>query len=109
MSTPKHTRGPWRLGVCRPNSYKFIYGADGSAIADCDFIINASDVNLANAKLIVRAVNSHAEMLTLLERARITIQKAFDYDGDVFGIHHNQAMDDLGEIEAALAKAKGKT
>jgi len=48
------------------------------------------------------------DLMKLLERARVTIEVAFntEADGDVFGIHHNQATDDLSAIEEVLARHK---
>ena len=51
----KHTPGPWRIGVRQPHSDKFIYGADGTEIANCDRLTNFPDENLANARLIAAA------------------------------------------------------
>lgn len=36
------------------------------------------------------------------------LNKAFDYDGDVFGILHNEATDTLSECEAMLAAARSE-
>jgi hypothetical protein len=54
----------WHIGVRQTTYDKFIYGAKGEEIADCDMKTNFEDVNLANARLIAAA----PEMLELLER-----------------------------------------
>lgn len=47
-----HTPGPWHIGVRQPNSDKFVYGAQGTEVANCDMLTNLPDENLANARLI---------------------------------------------------------
>jgi hypothetical protein len=63
MHTTRHTPGPWHIGVCRPISYKFIYGPSGEAVADCDHKTNSPGENLANARLIAAA----PELLSALQ------------------------------------------
>lgn len=66
----KHTPGPWRIGVRQPNSDKFIYGANGGEVANCDRLINFADENLANARLIASAPELLEALVGMLEWAR---------------------------------------
>lgn len=50
---------------------------------------------------------SSLDMLNAIRRAIPTIERAFDFDGDVFGKHHNAATDALMACRAALKKAEG--
>lgn len=47
---------------------------------------------------------SNAEILSLLKSILPIINKAFDYDGDVFGMLHNDATDVLIDVENAIKK-----
>lgn len=54
-STSKHTQAPWHIGIRKHSSDKFIYGAKGEEIADCDRLTNFPEENLENARLIACA------------------------------------------------------
>lgn len=63
-----HTPIPWKSGGC------VVYGADGEGVADlvagiCNHSRRSPDETEANTSLIVRAVNSHAQLLEALEGA----------------------------------------
>ncbi len=58
----KHTPTPWRLEA--ESGIGMISAGDAFAIHDFDIY---SDVQLANAEFIVRAVNSHGELLELVK------------------------------------------
>lgn len=65
MNTPKNTPTPWR--VVKRNEQTTISGrrvtvdASSGIVADVDW--NTPEANLANASLIVRAVNAHQALL----------------------------------------------
>ena len=46
--------------------------------------------------------------IKLMERASKVIDKAFGYDGDVFGILHNYATDVLSELEQTCKLVQSK-
>lgn len=48
------------------------------------------------------------ELLSFLKDVREVLGKAFDYDGDVFGILHNQAVDLDCKINRTIAKLEKK-
>ncbi len=65
-------------------------------------VIDCSSV--ADAHLI----SASHEMLAALKAVLPILDRAFQYDGDVFGIKHNDAVDADDLIRAAIAKAQGE-
>jgi hypothetical protein len=49
------------------------------------------------------------ELLSLLKSIKPIIDKAFDYDGDVFGMLHNDAVDVDTTIEKLIVKLEKGT
>jgi hypothetical protein len=47
------------------------------------------------------------ELLELVIEAKRLIDKAFEHDGDVFGVEHNNAVDFIDAAKQAIAKATG--
>ena len=97
MSAPTHTPGPWHIGVRQPTSDKFIYGPQGSEVANCDRRTNFPAVELANARLIAAA----PDLLSLLHRVLVYEQRliASKTDGGI-------AL--VSDIRSTLAKAEGQ-
>lgn len=93
-----HSPLPWYIGM-RPGP--MIYGQKGEQIADMTMLMLGDQENRANAALIVRAVNSHAEIVAALENL---IAAENDY-GDPDNVAINQA---LAAATSALARAKGE-
>jgi len=92
-----HTPGPWRIGVRLPFSGdKFIYGAGGAEVADCDRVTNFPEVNRANAQLIAAAPD-------LLEAARSAIEWAAQVP------YPYREWPFVCRLRAAIAKAEGKS
>ena len=91
----KHTPGPWHIGVRQPNSDKFIYGKDGTEVANCDRLTNFAHENEANARLIAAA----PDLLELVRRMGAHIA---DQCGE--GLVHPLAA----EARALIAKATGE-
>ena len=56
----EHTPTPYHVGM-RPGP--IVYGPSGEMVADCCIITNTSDENKAIAAFIVKACNSHEELL----------------------------------------------
>ena len=50
----------------------------------------------------------NAELLNALQAIIPILDRAFEYDGDVFGIMHNDAVDAEIQARAAIAKATGE-
>jgi len=90
----KHTPGPWRIGVRQSNSDKFIYGANGGEVANCDRLINFADENLANARLIAAA----PDLLDLLILAAQRVEVANEEGNPILSAW-------LTDANAAIAKA----
>jgi hypothetical protein len=94
-----HTPGPWRIGVRQPNSDKFIYGAYGEEVADCDRLTNFPDENLSNARLIAAA----PELLKALKLGLLLIERIEPNDKLD---EHEQAF--ANAARAAIQKATGE-
>jgi hypothetical protein len=102
METTQYTPGPWHIGVRQPSSDKFIYGPQGSEVADCDRQTNFPHENLANARLIATA----PELLAALREAREWLVGTIE-------LAQLPESSPCGQIalqcEAAIAKAEGRT
>ena len=94
----KQINGPWTF-----EDSAHIYDADAYPIAV--MLMDAPRNNMqANAALISAA----PDLLQALEGALKLINKAWEYDGDIFGIMHNEATDITSMIEEAIARARGQ-
>lgn len=96
-----HTPGPWRISDCTLGRKLLIEHGDESTISLVIGSVYEDGGRLpqrANAELIVRAVNSHADLLAALEAALETI-KFYDENYET----RCSYVDGL----AAIAKAKG--
>jgi hypothetical protein len=121
-ASAQHTPGPWIAhgmtiygpqSLARAKSFyrpephstpiaRMITSADGEKYAD-DGELFASDAEaLANAEHIVRAVNSHADLLSALERAEVYLSLLADKADGPNVIHR-----DLALTRVAIARAKG--
>ena len=88
--TTKHTKGPWRSENAMSsdfNKIRYITGPDCEKIAEVQQTeYYNSDTRmpqgeaLANAAFIVRACNSHYELLEALEAAKKLMQKSITYE-----------------------------
>lgn len=97
---PKHSPLPWSFDGDW-NRIPTIFAADGRTMVatvekgTCSHDARPSPERKANAELIVRAVNSHADMLAALK----AIADYYDEDDILRG--------DLEQIRAAISKATG--
>lgn len=91
-----HTPGPWRADG---STVKAVSHGQWFKIARADGLRYTQSGNEANAEFIVRACNSHEELLAALESAEIRI-KALSPAGYV--------APELWTIRATVAKAKGE-
>src|SRR5713101_7440822 len=125
MTDPAHTALPWK----GTNSRTGIFSAGEPlgrnkiiAICTCDAVSRPRGENIANADFILRACNSHYELLTALEdtinvdRPDINLSTGQcrhcgrDYTGDAHELAGLCPSDDCpGNLaRAALAKARGQ-
>lgn len=95
----KHSPLPWVIGTAVPDT---VFDADHRGVASCARLLNDE----ANAALIVRAVNSHADLLAALEWAMGTIQPPI-HDGEN-GNPLSSYGAEYAAARAAIAKAKGE-
>jgi hypothetical protein len=51
---------------------------------------------------LLQAKNRIEELMNALRQCHTALEVAFDYDADVFGIHHNDAVDAIMEAERLL-------
>ena len=51
---------------------------------------------------LLQAKNCIEELMSALRQCHTALEVAFDYDADVFGIHHNDAVDASLEAERLL-------
>jgi hypothetical protein len=74
----EHSPLPWSTGQLDNGRADYIF-ASGQAIADCEFSSNGM-VNEANAAMIVRAVNAHAQIVAALTQIAAIENKDFGPD-----------------------------
>jgi hypothetical protein len=91
-----HTPGPFHVGM-KPGP--MVYGPQGEQIADLTHAF-IEDESKANAAFIVRACNSHYELLAALEAMTKACMDNQDFR------HRNGVV--LFNAHAAIAKAKGE-
>lgn len=100
----KHTKLPWHVGM-KPGP--MIYGTKGEQIADMMEANGEADLfpyvgeNQANAAFIVRACNSHYELIAALEE----LTKSY-HSKSMMPVDKFPAM--WAFCESAIAKAKGE-
>lgn len=101
----KHTPGPW---YAHPATQQVVdkemwFDEHGARHGDTpNMVIDCNSV--ADTHLIAAA----PDMLAALKAAIPILDRAFEYDGNVFGIKHNDAVDADELIRAAIAKAEGE-
>lgn len=83
-------------------------GSDGVSIYDCSGFLVAKASLKEVAPGIVQACNSFPALYAALEGLLPLLDKAFEYDGDVFGTMHNTAVDAVATAVSALALAQGE-
>jgi len=94
-----HTTAPWHIGLRTAHSKRDIYGQHGELIALADAAFTDLATAQGNAALIVRAVNSHEELVARL-------RAAYNYlHARNLGLPARQLEAD---IWAAIAKAEGR-
>lgn len=92
----KHTKGPW-IGKVTSAGQALIYSeATGESVA---VAYRQEDADL---------IASAPEMLDLLKRALLLLDKAFEAEGNVFGQRWNEATDVFTEVRTVIAKAGGE-
>lgn len=99
----KHTPTPWKFSLSIERDFLGIYpdtGKKEAPIAKMPEYIR-KDVMAANAEFIVRAVNSHDEMLAALQDAESAISASISYYGT------DAALSALKSVRAAISKAIG--
>jgi hypothetical protein len=99
----KHTKGEWRVGLGDLTS--IWVGDGGNKIADCSCWGKSIEENRANAKLIVKAVNSHYGLIEALENATLKIRN-FLPQLNRMGCYTYPLAEVINDIEQALKKAK---
>ena len=105
--TEQHTPTPWTVYDAADAYYPGIDAARrtvvvfGSADEECGVRGDTPEEAEANARFIVRAVNSHDEMLEAL-----TLARTFMVDFE--GLPETDAHNPLRIVDAAIAKARGE-
>lgn len=112
--TEKHIPLPWFVDEGYTDGVS-IRGANGIFVADCyncghDVGQPTAEEGRANARLAVRAVNSHYEMLEALETAARFIKTARHYfPKSIKNSNRFDLENACASVNVAIAKAKGET
>ncbi len=106
MPNDMHTPTPWRFGPIGTNQKIAISGFDSTHVATLSPIADGKGQLKANADLIVRAVNSHAALVSALEQARLSMIGNREYCQGR-GLTHAGVDRCITMADAALALAKG--
>jgi hypothetical protein len=98
-----HTPTPWKLDTSIRGLAEITdqTGATIAVIESDTYRMGDAAENLANAEMIVRAVNSHAALLAALEETLLCLKAWSDGRGP-----HDATTDVVNRAEAALAQAK---
>ena len=99
MNEPKHTLGPWYTDgslICRDDCDGRTLVAEAKPL---DYAGNCTEEEKANAEVIVRACNSHYELLKIAEAYRNLLKTSAHTEGEVATYHH---------IVDVLKRAKGE-
>lgn len=98
MSNTKHTPTPWTL-----DAYKDVIGADDVTVASVYCTVQGGvDMDDLNAAFIVRAVNSHEQLVTALNRAVRAIENLGHCEGGLSGRDElEKACDQMTDALAA--------
>jgi hypothetical protein len=114
--TTQHTPGPWRIEPPEPTHFHYrIFGRRNPERGgeNAHFVAHVSGD--ADAAFIVRAVNSHHDLLAALEAATawledLVCEKAINGDSAAQAIWEDGVFTaDLDAARAAIAAAKGET
>lgn len=132
MSEAKHTPLPWtyepRTLRNEPSPFSWYirgdihesfddedsdsYDEDGELVSTAVAVVEgnptAGDIPRLNAELIVRSVNSHADLLAACEAIQAALSKYGAQLSELFG-HDEQFNAAVEAVDAAIAKAKGLT
>ena len=105
MRTPKHTPGPWHVGL-KPGP--MVYGPQGEQIVGLNVLLDSNEV-LANAKFIAAA----PAMYDALQQSLVLVELAAleEWGRAVRGEQQpptTEARDRLEKVKTALAQAEGK-
>jgi len=95
----KHASGPWYVSK---NAGHEVHGQFSVAQEGTGGTVAMVYNGKANAQLIAAA----PELLEALENVLPALDRAFAYDGDVFGILHNDAVDAYSKARATIDKAR---
>lgn len=103
----KHTTLPW-ITAGRNGAGDHIHGNDGEVAWCRTYVGINSDTITANAEFIVKACNSHYDLLEALKGAIGALEFSRDYHGDLGNEEQAFAQDKLDAALKAIEKAEGK-
>ena len=103
MSTPKHTPGPWHIGL-KPGP--LVYGPQGEQIVGLNVMLDSDEV-LANAKFIAAAPAMYEALLLAVQALEELAQHpAFEGEAEEFNAG-GYGYSALNKAQTALAQAEG--
>lgn len=103
----EHTPGPWSMEITTAGPFASPFVSITSRSGDLAYMTLRPNQVVANASLIVRAVNSHAAMIAALEQAEDYFDGRADVVDGSYGVPEpNAEMSLLSEIRDALAIAR---
>lgn len=102
--TDMHTPGPWTL---EDRGYKFIVHKPGDGYITRDVCrMDSSTMAAFSQEANARLISAAPDLLKALKETAKFLEMAFNHDGDVFGIDHNDATDALSAAYVAMFKAE---
>lgn len=105
-TTTQHTPTPWKwTGESKLGAFLLV-GSDNMKIAR-NAVVGGSAIDIrtdiSNMEFIVKAVNSHEDMLDVIKRAKRVVAESCGYND---GVRFHTDL--LRDIESAIAQAEGK-
>lgn len=108
-ATPTPTPRPWtvfRCGFCQQdNGEKYACGFNGSSL-DASMDECHHTLLHADAKLIVKCVNAHDELVEALKQAKEVLSNHFFYHDEEDEYNNDDVIEAHNKCEQALAKVK---
>ena len=106
MSTQKHTAGPWEMHT-DAHGRGLIYAESRWLATTWRANGEGNDASYLPSEANARLIAAAPELLEALRACEISLDVAWEYDGDVFRKHYNDATNASAMARAAISKAEG--
>jgi len=106
-ATGKHTPGPWARPYYDNNPGDTGWWIHNGKVGPGEYAVAVTFAGNPRSESDARLIAAAPELLEALSGALRMLEAVWDYDGDVFGRLHNDAVDAEAAARAAISKAIG--